>query len=620
MPKNFNIEMMYKIKYILFACLLFAFISNIKAQDIQFTAKAKSAVLTGEKFQLVYSVNEEGEDFRLPPLADFSVLMGPSVMTSSSTQIINGKVTRSRQYTYTYILKCDKEGKYNIAPAQITVDGKKYSSNSLNVEIIKNAGAGSSQAQQNQSSSESGSFSNDDLFIKVTPNKRSIYQGEPLVLTTKIYTLIDLDNVSDIKHPDFRNFIVQDLSDASNINWSYEVVNNKQYRVGTFEQKVLYAQKTGTENIAATEIEFLIKQRVRRRSQSIFDDFFDNNYRIVKKRVKSKPIKITVKPYPSGKPSGFSGAVGQLNMKVNTSTNKVRVNDGITIKVTVSGTGNHKLMSTPKFDFPTDFDLFEPTAKNNFKNTVSGMQGTKTYEYLIIPRFPGKYTIDPLVFSYFDYKAKRFKSIKSRPINIEVEKGEGGEEYTGGTYSPSSVNREQVKFVGKDIRFIKTGKAHLKPIGTFFFGSIGFYFGYIIPLLVLLLVFILYRKRMHENANMHLVKNKKASKMAQKRLKKSSTLLKERDHEAFYDEVLKALYTYLSDKLYLPVSELNKEKVSTLIEERGVESSVKDELISILDTCEFARYSQESGATEEMDKLYKRALDNIGKLDSQIKK
>ncbi|WP_185957423.1 BatD family protein [Saccharicrinis carchari] len=613
--------MMHKLKYILFGLLLLSAFNSLSAQDIQFSAQAKQAVLSGEKFQLVYSVNEEGSDLRLPPLPDFTVLMGPSVMTSSSTQIINGKVTRSKQYTYTYILKSDKPGNYVIEPAQISIDGRKYSSNKLNIEVVKgtSGSAPRQQQQQQQSSAGDGSFSKDDLFIKVSHNKSSIYQGEPLVLTTKIYTRIDLDNVSDIKHPDFRNFIVQDVADASNIDWSYEVINNKQYRVGTFEKKVLYAQNTGTQTIEPTEIEFLIKQRIRRRSQSIFDDFFDNNYRVIKKRVKSDPIKIQVKPYPSGQPQSFSGAVGQLNMAVSASTDKVKVNDGITIKVVVSGTGNHKLMSAPELNFPSDFDIFDPTVKNSFQNTIAGMKGSKTFEYLIIPRFPGNFTIDPLKFSYFDYKTKSFKTISSQAINITVEKNGDGQEYTGGTYSPSGVNREDVRFVGKDIRFIKTGNPHLKPRGTFLFGSTLFYLGYIVPLLLLALAFILYRKRMHENANVLQTKNKRANKIAKKRLKKSSTYLKAKDHEAFYDEVLRALYTYLSDKLYLPVSELNKDKVSMLIEERGANAEVRQELISILDTCEFARFSPGSAGAEQMDKLYQRALTNISQLDNQIK-
>ncbi len=605
-------------RYLLFVALLFISFTKLSAQDVQFTAQARQAVLQGEKFQLIYTVNQEGEDFRLPPMNDFTVLMGPSVMQSSSTQIINGKVSRTKEFTYTYILKGDKPGKYKISPAQITVDGKKINSNAVSIEVVKNQG-GSTNQQSTQQNNTVG-FSDDDLFIRVFNNKKSIYQGEPLVLTTKIYTRVDLDNLSDIKHPDFRNFIVQDLANGSNISWTYEFINNKRYQVGTLEQKVLYAQKIGTQTIEATEIEFLVKQRIRRRSQSIFDDFFDNNYRVVKKRVKSKPIKINVKPYPTTPPASFSGGVGQLNMKVDVSETKVKVNDGVTIKVVISGTGNHKLISAPEFNFPTDFDIFDPTPKNNFETTAAGMRGSKTLEYLVIPRYAGNFTIDPLTFTYFDYKEGSFKTITSQPITIEVEKSDKTDEYTGGTYSPASVNREDVKFVGKDIRFIKTGKTNFKPVGTFFFGSVMFYLGYILPLLLLGIAFILYKKRIHENANIHLVKNKKANKMAQKRLKKSASFLKSNDHEAFYEEVLKALYTYISDKLYLPVSELNKDKVSSLMDEKGASAEDKNELLAILDTCEFARFSPNSGATEEMDKLYKRAINNISKLDSQIKK
>ena len=333
------------------------------------------------------------------------------------------------------------------------MDGEKYQSNSLSIEVVKNEGGNTSQQSQSQQSNGSNSFSKDDLFITVTNNKSSIFQGEPLVLTTKIYTRINLDNISDIKHPDYRNFIVQDIEDGNNIQWTYEFVNNKQYRVGTLERKVLYAQKSGAQTIEPTEIEFLIKQRISRRSTSIFDDFFDNNYRMVKKRVKSKSININIKPFPSPRPKSFSGAVGDLSMKVTCSQNKVKVNDGITIKAVISGTGNHKLMSAPEFNFSTDFDTFDPTTKNNFTNTVSGMKGSKTFEYLIIPRFGGNYTIDPLVFTYFDPKSGKFVTIKSDPIVIEVEKGT--EEQNGSTYTPSSVNREDVQFIGKDIRFIK---------------------------------------------------------------------------------------------------------------------------------------------------------------------
>ncbi len=596
--------------------------ANIFAQNVQFKAEARNAVLAGEKFQLVYTVNQEGEDLRLPALENFTVLMGPSTMQSSSTSIINGKVTRSQQFSYTYIVKCDKPGSYTINPAQITVDGKRYKSNSLSIDVVKNNGqsnnSSSSNTKDNTQSSSDDSFSKDDLFITVTKNKSSVYQGEPLVLTTKIYTRINLDNISDIKHPSFKNFIVQDIDNGSNIKWGYEFVNNKRYQVGTFEQKILYAQHPGVQEIEPTEIEFLIKQRVARRSGSIFDDFFDNNYRVVKKRVKSKPLKVTVKPFPGGEPANFSGGVGNLKMEVTASQNNVKVNDGITIKVNISGTGNHKLISAPKLNIPTDFDVFDPTTKNNFTNTVQGMKGSKSFEYLIIPRHEGSFDIDPIEFTYFNTTSKKFETLKSDHIKINVAKSD--KPNVTSNYVPSNVSKEDVKFIGKDIRYIKTERLKLKEKGTFLFGSFLFYMGYILPLIILLIVYLIYRKKLHENANVHLMKNKKANKMAQKRLKQASVYLKQNDHEAFYDEVLKAIYTYLSDKLYLPVSELTKEKVVELIETNGADTNVKDQLLEVLDTCEFARYSPSSGDSAEMDKLYKKALDTIGTLDNQIKK
>jgi hypothetical protein len=607
--------MRYSLITILFCIVA---LSSIQAQDITFTAQAKNAVLAGEKFQLIYNVNDEGEDLRLPSLPNFTVIMGPTSSYSSSIQIINGKYSRSKQYTYTYLLKCDTPGKYKIGAAQITVGGKKYESNSLTIEVVKNDQGTSSRSQQSQTQSNSGSFAKDDLFITVTPNKRNIYQGEPVVITTKIYTRINLDNISDIKHPDFRNFIVQDLSDNTNIQWTYEFVNNKQYRVGTLEQKVLFPQNSGKQTISATEIEFLIKQRIARRSRNIFDNFFEDPYRIVKKRVNSKPITINVKPFPYTKPKSFSGGVGNLTLKVNTSKNKVKANDGITIKVVVSGTGNHKLISQPEFNFPPDFDTFEPTIKNNFTNTAAGMKGSKTFEFLIIPRYGGNYTIDPLQFTFFNPNTGKYITLNSDPISIEVEKINGQEAGTQG-YTPSVSSREDIKFVGKDIRYINTQNTRLKEKGTFFLGSVLFYLGYIIPILLLIIALLLYKKKAHESANIHLVKSKKANKMATKRLRKSSVFLKANNHEAFYEEVLKACYAYLSDKLYLPVSELTKENTSKIVKEKGVNEETENELLELLEQCEFARFSPSSGDTAQMDKLYHRAISIITNIDNQLK-
>jgi len=586
------------------------------AQDVAFTARAPKAVVAGDKFQLVYTLNKEGSDIRMASVEDFQILMGPSTSYSHNTSIINGKVTRETQYSFTYILKATKEGNFTIPPATIIVDGNKISSNALQIEVVK----GNAQVQQqNQGDSAPASAaSSDDLFITVTPSKTSLYQNEAIVLTTKIYTKVQLDGLSDIKQPNLSSFIAQELPKDDGINWSIENINGRTYNVGTYEQKLLFPQKSGKITIEPTEIEFLVRQRTARQSRSIFDDFFESNYRSVKKKVQSKPITLNVKPLPGGKPEGFSGGVGRLNMTASVNKTDVNVNDGITLKVTVNGTGNLKFIENPQIKFPADFDDFDPKIANNISNTVAGMKGNKTYEYLIIPRYAGTFTIPSIKFSYFDPSSGTYKTSQSGDITINVAKGEGGETEQGSVVR-SAVTKENVKFIGKDIRFIKTGSANLKPIGTFIFGSLTFYTLILVPLFVFVLLFMIYRKRIRENANIQLTKTKRAKKVAKKRLKQSAQFLKTGQKEAFYEELLRALWGYMSDKLSIPLSELSKDNMSDVLTNSNVDNQVVTEILDILDTCEFARYAPASG-TSEMDKLYNKTIDTISKLENQIKR
>ncbi len=587
------------------------------AQETSFTAQAQSAVVVGDKFQLVYSLNKEGSDIRLPSLQDFQILMGPSTSYSTSTSIVNGKVSRETSYTYTFILKALKEGQFTIPPATIKVDDEKVSSNSVSIKVVK----GDAQAQQHQQNAQaSGSApSDDDLFITVTPSKKNLYQGESMILTTKIFTKVQLEGLSDIKQPELSSFITQTLKDQDGIKWTMENVNGRTYNVGTYEQKLLFPQKSGRLTIEPTEVEFMVRQRVARsRSRSIFDDFFESNYRTVKKRVKSKAITINVKPLPSGRPAGYSGGVGQLSMQASVNKTEVDVNDGITLKVVVSGTGNHKFIEEPEIQFPADFDDFDAKISNSISNTVRGMKGSKTYEYLLIPRHAGTFTIPSIQFAYFDPAKGQYQSNQSGPITIVVAKGEGEQAATSGVVR-SNVTKENVKFIGKDIRFIKTGKTLLKPSGTFFVGSLSYYLALLVPLSLFILLFIINQKRIKDNANASLVKTRKANKMARKRLKKSAQLLKTGDKEAFYEEVLRALWGYLSDKLTLPLSELSKDNAGEILKQSNVSDEVVNDIMSILDTCEFARYAPASG-TGEMDKLYKQTITTISQLENQIKR
>ncbi len=603
---------------IILSLLLFiALMAPAKAQDISFTARAQPAVVVGDKFQLTYTINAEGSDIRLPSLQDFQILMGPSTSYSTSTSIINGKVSRETTYTFTYILKALKEGQFNIPPASIMVDDKKVTSNSVNIKVVE----GDTQVQQQSQATEAtGSTSDsDDLFITVKPSKKTMYQGESFVLTTKIYTKVQLDGLSDIKQPELSSFITQELKSKEGISWSMENINGRTYNVGTYEQKLLFPQKSGQLKIEPTEIEFMVRQRVaRNRSRSIFDDFFESNYKVVKKRVKSKPITLDVKPLPKGRPEGYTGGVGQLSMKASVSKQDVTVNDGITLKVVVSGTGNQKFIEEPEIKFPADFDDFDAKISNETNNTTRGMKGSKIFEYLIIPRHAGTFTIPSVKFAYFDPSQGKYNAQESGPIVINVAKGEGTETETSGIVR-SNVNRENVKFIGKDIRFIKTGRVNLKPTGTFLIGSLTFYLALLIPFSLFILMFIINQKRLKENANVTLMKTKKANKIARKRLKKSAHFLKTGEKEAFYEEVLRALWGYMSDKLSLPLSELSKDNASDVLANSQVSEDLIADIMDILDTCEFARYAPAEG-TDEMDKLYNKTITTISQLENQIKR
>ncbi len=591
----------------------------IKAQDASFVATAPKTVIQGSRFQLIYNINKEASDLRVPGINDFQILMGPTTSTSTQVQIINNQVSRMVNYSFTYILRADKTGVFNIPPATIEVDGKKIESNSVTIEVIQSDASTQQQQQSNQGQTETAALSDDDLFITTTANKTTAYKDEPILLTTRIYTKVNLEGISDIKNPELKNFIVEELENQSdNIQWGIQNINGKTYRTGVFSQKVLYPQVAGKLNIEPTSIEFLIKQRSARQSQSIFDDFFDS-YRTVKRRVSSKGINITVNPLPTPQPASFSGIVGEVTLNVSASKTTASINDGITIKATVSGSGNLRLAKNPEIKFPFDFDVFEPKTTNNISQTTQGGKGTRTIETLIIPRHAGNYEIPAVEYTYFNPSAGRYNTLRINPINITVERT-GTEVGSAPAPSPGISNRrESIQYLGQDIRYIKTSDITLQPKNTFLFGSISFFLGYIVPLLIFVFAYVLFQKKIKENANMQMVRNRKANKMALKRLKKSAIHLKKNDKEGFYEELSRALWGYISDKLAIPQAQLNRDNARSILIECNANDQTTADFLDILDTCEYARYSPQA-EHQERDYLYKKAVETISKLESQLKK
>ncbi|MGQ1890493.1 BatD family protein [Thermophagus sp. OGC60D27] len=590
------------------------------AAEVEFKVTAPNAVVQGQKFQLVYSLNSEGEDLRVPDMSPFSILMGPTMSQRSSVQIINGKVSREQEYSYTYILKAEQTGTFTIDPATIEVDGKKYQSNSITIKVVKAENQAAATQQGATSESSTGVVPSGDLFITMQANKKSVYQSQPVLITTKIYTRVNLEGISDIQHPSFRSFIAEDLTGNDNIEWTLENLNGKTYRVGTYNQKILFPQRSGTIKIEPISIEFLVRIRNTRQSTNIFDNFFDT-YRTVKKTVTSKGLTINVKPLPTPQPDNFSGYVGSLNMSVSTSQNNANVNDGITLKTVLSGTGNLKVAGDPQFNIPPDFDVFDPSTSSNLSTTYLGHKGTKTYEQLIIPRHPGTYEIPPVEYVYFDPSVGKYKTLKSKPVVIKVEGSETDAPVNRSNVSGpiGTTSRESVQFLGQDIRYIKTKNGTLKPSNTFFFGTWKFYLGYLIPFLLFVLVSIIFRQKIKENANIQLKKTKRANKLAQKRLKKAASHLKSGNKEAFFEELSRGLWGYISDKLVIPVADLTRDNVKDELKSHGAQQETIDQLLEILDTCEYARYAPDDSESEKKN-LYKNAVNVISRLERNVKK
>lgn len=606
-------------KIVLFISVLILIYSNLSSQDVKFTAQATNIVEVGEQFRLIFSVNAKGTDLRMPPLTDFNVLSGPSTSSSTSMQVINGQMSQSSSFSYTYILQGIKVGKFTINPATITVNGKQYKSNALTVEVVKASGGATqgNNPHQNQQGNKGTANTNmadvkgDDLFVRVNVDKTNVYRGEPLMATIKVYTKVNLAGFENMKFPAFSGFFSQDMETPTNVNLQRENVNGQIYNVGLLKRVVLYPQKSGELTIEPFELECIVRQQVK--SKNFWDDFF-GTYQNVKKKVVSPQVKINVKQLPGNAPESFSGAIGKFNMTAGINTKRVKTNDGITMKITISGTGNLKLIDTLNMNLPTDFERYDPKISNNFKSTSEGASGSKTFEYLIIPRHSGDFTIPPIEFTWFDLGSKQYKTVSSEEFKIHVDKGSEEENAT----VVSGMTKEDVKFIGSDIRFIKKNKFELKKTGELFFGSWLFIFSYILSLAIFIALYVVMREKIRQNANLVLVKNKRANKVSRKRLKTAAQFLKQNNKAQFYNEILKALWGYLSDKLSIPVSDLSRDTANGHLQKHHISQELISKVMQLIENCEFAHFAPSSEAFQ-MDKIYNDASDIIGELENKLR-
>ena len=599
---------------------LMAYSTQTFADKVSFVASAPDVVVVGDQFRLSYTVTtQKVKDFRAPSIKGFDVLMGPSRSEQSSTQIVNGSVSSTSSITFTNILMANTAGEFTVPGASIVADGNQMISNSVKIKVLPQDQNHNSSRRNNDNSSSiqpssNASVSNQDLFITATASKTNVYEQEAFVLTYKIYTRESNLQLNNAKLPDFKGFHSQEIEMTTNARWTPEHYKGRNYYTTVYRQFVLFPQQSGKLFIEPAQFQMTVNKPVQ--SADPFDAFFNggNNVIEIKKPITTPKIAINVNPLPAGKPTNFLGGVGEFNISSSINSKELKTNDAITIKLVISGTGNLKLISNPEIKFPDDFEVYDPKVDNQVRLTKEGLTGNKVIEYLAIPRHAGTYKIPGVSFSYFDIRSKSYKTLNTEDYVINVEKGAGNADQVIANFT----NKEDLKVLGEDIRYIKQNEVTFQPKGSFFYGSMSYWLFYIIPALAFILFFIIYRKQAAENANVAKMRTKKANKVAIKRMKLAGKLLSENKKDAFYDEVLKALWGYISDKLNIPVSRLSKDNIEEKLRNHGVSEELIKEFLNALNDCEFARFAP-GDENQAMDKVYSSSIEVISKMENSIK-
>ena len=586
-------------------------------------------VEVGERFNVVFVV--EGEhapsEFQWSPSDDFTLVWGPQKGTSTSVSMINGKTTRSSQTSYTYILQAKKTGTYTLAPAKATVKGDQISSRSVQVNVVESGSGGQSQAQQGGSSQgqaqQQGSRSNasadtGELFMRLTLSKREVMVGEPITATLKIYQRANLTGFEDAKFPKFNGFWSQEVDTPQSIEFQREQVGDKMYNAAVLRRWVLIPQKSGTLTIDPSEIVCLVNVRTQRpRTGSIFDDFFENDYVTQRQRVSTPAIAVKVSALPGGAPAGFSGAVGEYSVSAKLSKDALKTHDAASLIVTVTGKGNVSLVEAPKIDFPPDFEAYD--VKSTSGTDRSGTSGSKTFEYPFIPRSPGEFTLPPVRFSYYDVKNRRYATASTDSLKLSVERGAAGASQPSQDGAGTlKVDRKGVKNLGEDIRFIKT-KTTLSEEKGFFVGKPAYWILVGLFLLAAGAIWLSLRKLAARRADVAGSRGRKATRQALKRLKLAGDFLNKNLYTAFYEELHRALMSFVSDKLTMDMADQSKENIAAALSARGVPAETVSSFTGLLDACEYARYAPDAGH-DAMNAHYEQAVSVITAIDSSMKK
>lgn len=609
-------------KKLLIILLFVNFIAQ--GQNVSISINAPSAVEVGEQFQINYTVNAEVSGFENTTFPDFDLLGGPQQGLSRSSSFINGKVSNEIKHSFTYILRGKKVGKFTISPIGVVVDGKRYKSKSIVIEVVASSnGSAASSRNKNSNNDDSrnaaGSTGSGETFGGIFSSKSTIYQGEPILVSLKVFSTNEIVDIPDFKESNFNGFY-KNTVDIGQLKLTQERYDGKAYYSVLLQKNILFAQQSGDLSLSGFSLSPVVRTYKTRKAASQVEAFMYGSNTIKEPmnsqvKIKSPNLKIKVLPLPdAGKPDGFNGTVGIYEIKTTVDRTTLNANDAFTYKITITGKGNIELLDVPKPEFHPDFEVYDPKVSTNIDVSVAGVNGSKTFEYLVIPRTEGNYNIPPLVFSFFNYEKKKYETKIAEGYQIKVGKGSGSAMISGG----NMVESQEVKYLNQDIRYIITSNQRFQRTGMFMFNSlIHWILLVIIPLFTFAGIYLM-RKRMRENLDVFAVKNRRASKVAMKRLKTAKRFLDQNKEMEFYDEISRVLWGYFGDKFSIVLSELSVENVKLELNARGLKSDIAEEVGLLLEECEFARFAPtRSGNT--LSDIYSRASEIITRTEKIVK-
>lgn len=598
--------------------------------------EAPDVVALDEQFNVTFIIEGEKSpsDFSWSYGDNFQLVWGPQRGTSSSIQIINGKRSSSHQTTYTYILMPKSTGTFSLQSASATLGGERITSQSVSIQVVSDGASSSSSSSSSQGQSQGGRASSgsssatpqatngdipgDDLFLRFSLSRSQVVVGEPITATLKLYQRVNIAGFENAKFPSFNGFWSQETFAPSNIEFKRESLDDKIYNTAVLRSYVLIPQQTGTVTIDPAELVCLVNVRTASRAtNSIFDSFFQDDVRTIRKRVTTSPVHVKVNPLPSGQPASFGGGVGSFGISARLTADELKTHDAASLIITVSGRGNVTLLEEPKVNFPPDFDVYDTKTTENTDKGNGGTSGSKSFEFPFIPRSAGEFTIEPVQYSYYDVSSGKYVTLSTQPLTIKVAKGKGSESSQQPAVS-SGIERRDVKSLADDIRFITTKMPSLKESGSFFVSTPLFCILLALLLVAATVVWLVFRKVSAMKADVAGTKNRKASKMAQKRLKQAGEYLDRNLYTAFYEELHNALIGFVSDKLNMDMTDMSKDNIASALTAGGVMDEQVKSFTDLLDACEFARYSPDSG-NDAMRAHYESAVEAISAIDSRLK-